>query len=193
MRKLSNILVVLVAVAVLYGMQRTKPRYGELTGPIPVHGKMHETVHTREFDVRLDKVTFARELTFTQFGKTKVLTTSGLWAVVTGQLAATTSTTTVSAATWLGPTGLKYGLTGRVGGAASLPPYDLAPGLPKQARFVFELLPDQVNGATLVLSSKPEPALDSEARIAIDDFKKFNDGQPLIIDRLDPLSPVSGS
>jgi len=193
MRKLSNILIVLVAIIVLYGMQRTKPRYGELTGPIPAYGKMHETVRTREFDVTLDKVTFARQLTFTQFGKTKVLTTSGLWAVVTGQLAATTSTTTVSAATWLGPTGLKYGLTGRAGWGAGMPPFDLAPGMPKQVRFVFELLPDQVNGATFVLSSKVEPALGSQARLAIDDFKKFHDGQPLIVDSRDPLNPVSGS
>lgn len=193
MRALSNILVVLIAIAILYGMWRTKPRYGELTGPIRVYGKMHDVVHTREFDVKLDQVIFARELTFTQYGKTKVLTTSGLWAIVNGQLAATTSTTNVSAAKWVGPTGLKYAVTNRVSGPASLPPYDLAPGLPKQARFVFELTPDQVNGATFVLSSKPEPALDSEAHITLDDFKKFNDGQPLIMDRFDPLSPVSGS
>ncbi|MDA4630409.1 hypothetical protein NZA98_04660, partial [Escherichia coli] len=54
----------------------------------------------------------------------------------------------------------------------------------------FEILPDQVNGATFTLSSRMAPRLDSEARIAIDDFRKFNDGQPLIADSYDLAKPV---
>ena len=122
-----------------------------------------------------------------------MLTTSGLWVIVTAQLAATTSSTSVAAATWLGPTGLKYAVSDRIGWAPGMPPHLVAPGLPKKVRFIFETMPDQVNGATLLLSGKVEPALDSEAHITIDDFKKFNDGQPLIVDSYDPLRPLAGT
>jgi hypothetical protein len=193
MRRLANILVLIVAVGVLYGMQQTKPRFGELTAPIPVYGKMHDKVRTREFDVTLDQVVFARQLDFTQYGEKKTLTTSGLWVIVTAQLAATTSSTSVAAPTWLGPTGLKFTTSGRIDWAPGMPPHLLAPGLPKKVRFIFETMPDQVNGATLVLSGKIEPALDSEARISIDDLKTFNDGQPLVIDSYDPLRPLTGT
>lgn len=193
MRRFANILVVTVAIIILYGMQQTKPRFGELTAPIPVYGQMHDLIHTREFDVTLDQVIFARQLDFTQYGQKKTLTTSGLWVVVTAQLAATTSTTSVAAATWLGPTGLKYAVSDRIGWAPGMPPHQLAPGLPKKVQFIFETMPDQVNGATFILSSKMEPALDSQARIAIDDFQKFNDGQPLVVESYDPLQLLAGT
>eukprot|EP01132_Coremiostelium_polycephalum_P008965 gene8965-10984_t len=185
MRPLGNILVVCLAVIVLYALQQTKPHYEDLTGPIPSYGKMHETVHTRLVDLRLEQVDFARELAFTQYGQRKTLTTSGLWAVATAELAATTASATVAAATWVGPTGLHYEKTDRVGTLSSQMPPMLDPGMPRKVRFVFEILPDQVNGATFTLSSRMAPRLDSEARIAIDDFRKFNDGQPLIADSYD--------
>jgi len=190
MRRLGNILVVCLAVVVLYAMQQTKPHYEDLTGPIPAYGKMHETVHTRLVDLRLEQVDFARELAFTQYGQRKTLTTSGLWAVATAELAATTASATVAAATWVGPTGLHYEKTDRVGILSSQMPPLLDPGMPRKVRFVFEILPDQVNGATFTLSSRMAPRLDSEARIAIDDFRKFNDGQPLIEDSYDLAKPV---
>lgn len=190
MRHLVNILAVCLAVVLLYAMQQTKPHYEDLTGPIPAHGRMHETVHARQFEVRLDQVDFARQLTFTQYGQSKTLTTSGLWAVVTAELAATTASTTVAAAAWLGPTGLRYEKTDRVGMLGSQMPPILDPGMPRKVRFVFEILPDQVNGATLTLSSQMVPRLDSETRIAIDDFKRFNDGQPLVTDSYDLSKPV---
>jgi hypothetical protein len=190
MRRLLNVLAICVAVIMLYAMQQTKPHYADLTGPIPAYGKMHDKVHTRRFDVTVDRVDFARELTFTQYGKTTTLTTSGLWAVVTTELAATADSTTVLAATWLGPTGLRYQRTDRVGTLASMMPPTLDPGMPEKVRFVFEIAPDQVNRATFVLSNQISPALDSEARITIDDFRKFNDGQPLMVDSYDLSKPV---
>ncbi|MGH6858878.1 MAG: hypothetical protein ACRECY_01400 [Phyllobacterium sp.] len=193
MRRLANILVVLAAIIVLYAMRQTKPHYDDLIGPIPAYGKMHETVHAREFDVTLDGVTFAHELTFTHYGETKVLNTSGLWAIVTAQLAATTDSTVISTFIWQGPTGLRYDLTRRGGLIPGQPPHALDPGIPKTVRLVFEIKPDQVNGATLLVSGKMQPALDSEARIALDDFKKFNDGEPLTVDSVDLLRPLPAS
>ncbi|MHC1547015.1 hypothetical protein [Phyllobacterium sp. K27] len=195
MRRFGHIAIMLVGVALLYGMWVTKPRYGELTGPIAAYGNMHDLVHTREFDVTLNQVSFARELTYTQFGKVKVLTTSGLWAIASVELAATNKSAGVSTATWQGPTGLRFKQSNRVGWLPGQPPYMLEPGLPKQVQLAFEIMPDQVNGATLLMSAQMLPSLDSEARIKIDDFKKFNDGQPLILDRFDISrpQPVAGS
>lgn len=195
MRLVANILAVCLAVALLYGMQQTKPHYMDLTGPIPVYGKMHDEVRTRRFDVTLDQVEFARALTFTQYGQSKTLTTSGLWAIATVDLAATDASTTVIAATWQGPTGLRYQRSDRLGTLASMMPPMLEPGMPQKVRIVFEIIPDQVNGATFVLANRLAPRLDSEARIAIDDFRKFNDGQPLIADSYDLSKPmlVSGT
>lgn len=193
MRTFGNILAVCLAAIVLYAMQQTKPHYEDLTGPIPAYGRMHETVHTQLVDVRLDQVDFSRALTFTQYGQRKTLTTSGLWAVATTELAATNASTTVAAAAWLGPTGLRYEKTDRVGTLSSQMPPMLDPGIPKKVRFVFEILPDQVNGAIFTLSSQMAPRLDSEARIAIDDFRAFNDGQPLIADSYDLSKPVTVS
>ena len=192
-RRFGNLLVLLVAVAALYGMQQSKPRYMDLTGAIPVHGVMHETVRTRQFDVRVDDVVFARQLMLDNFGTPKVLTTSGVWAVVTARLSATMASNVVSQARWIGPTGLQFDNTDRASLQPGLPPATLDPGLPKQVRFVFEFLPDQASGATLAISNYPTPRLDSEARIAIDDFRKFNDGQPLIADTYDMRRPVSVS
>lgn len=189
MRRLANIAVIFVAVVLLYGMWVTKPRYGELTGPIAAYGKMHDPVHTREFDVALNQVTLARELTYTQFGTSKVLTTSGLWAIASVELSATTKSTAVSIAIWEGPTGLRFAQSNRVGWLPGQPPYMLEPGLQRQIQLAFEIMPDQVNGATLLLSAQMKPSLDSEARVKIDDFKKFNDGKPLIIDRFDISRP----
>ncbi|PSH67693.1 hypothetical protein CU102_17560 [Phyllobacterium brassicacearum] len=190
-RRLGNILVLCAAIVVLYGMQQSKPHYMDLTGPIPVPGKMHDKVRTRQFDVIVDNVVFARELTFERFGTTKVMTTSGVWVVVTVALGATSASNSVARATWVGPTGLQYDSSDRTGYLPGLPPHSLEPGLPKMARFVFETLPDQVSGATLVLSNQLFPRLDSQAHIAIDDFKKFNDGQPLVLDSFDMNKPIT--
>ena len=102
---------------------------------------------------------FARELTLDRFGTTKVMTTSGVWVVVTATLGATSASNSVARATWVGPTGLQYDSSDRAGYMPGLPPHSLDPGLPKMARFVFETLPDQVSRVTLVLSNQLFPRL----------------------------------
>ena len=121
-RRLGSILVLCLAIAVVYGMQQSKPHYMDLTGPIPVYGKMHEAVRTRQFAVTVDNVVFARELTLDRFGTTKVLTTAGLWVVVTAQLAATDASNAVAQASWVGPAGLQYDSSDRVGYHAGAAP-----------------------------------------------------------------------
>lgn len=166
-RRLGNIAILLVAIACCYGMQATKPRYAQLIGPIPSYGKPGEKVATRTFDIDVGKVTFARTLTLNQFGKRKLLTTGGVWAIVTAKLVANGRSTIVGAATWRGPDGLDYRTTERVSSAAGATPVFLDPGLPGEARFVFEILAGQASNATLLVSGRLVSPLDSQAHIAL--------------------------
>lgn len=178
MRGIGNLAAVCAAVAVCYGMQHSKPRYADLIAPMSTRGKMQEVVETLRFDVRVDQVTFAKRLKVSEFGKEKMLTSSGLWAIVLADLAAADKTTTIAGAVWQGPTGLRYMPSGRVNLGPPLPPHLVDPGLPKKGLFVFEVPADQVSGATLLVSSARNSALDADARIALDDVELRDDGMP---------------
>lgn len=178
MRRGVNIAVLLVATLLCYGMLVTKPLYADLTGPIPVYGKIQDTVRTRTFDIAVDKVVFARTLKLDRFGQQKLLTTGGVWAVVTAKLNATDRSAMAAAATWQGPDGLNYRTSERVSLAAGALPIALDPGVPGKARLVFEVLPSQVSGATLLVSGKLAGPLDSEARIALGSVATQPDGLP---------------
>jgi hypothetical protein len=139
---------------------------------------MHDTVHARSFDVRLDKVIFARALKTNQFGQQKLLTTSGLWAVVTTNLTATDTSTTVADGTWQSPTGLRYHQTERLGYRPDMPPHGVDPGLERNGLFVFEIPPDQISGARVLIAARQFGPLDAQARISLDGLPASADGQP---------------
>ncbi|MGX7873894.1 hypothetical protein ACVDG5_015080 [Mesorhizobium sp. ORM6] len=177
-RVLGNLVILAATVALSYGMQVSKPHYADLTAPVPVDGAMHDTVRARSFDVRLDKVVFARQLETSRFGQQKLLTTSGLWAVVTTNLTATAASTTVADGTWQGPTGLRYHQTERLGYRQDMPPHGVDPGLEKPGLFVFEVPPDQIRGARLLIATRQFGPLDAQARISLDGVPTGADGQP---------------
>ncbi|TRC72507.1 hypothetical protein FJV83_27420 [Mesorhizobium sp. WSM4307] len=177
-RILGNLVILASTVALSYGMQVSKPHYADLTAPIPVDGAMRDTVRARSFDVRLDKVVFARALKTNQFGQERSLTTSGLWAVVSTNLTATAASTTVAEGTWQGPTGLRYHQTERLGYRQDMPPHGVDPGLEKRGLFVFEIPPDQIRGASLLIAARQFAPLDAQARISLDGVPTSADGQP---------------
>ncbi|MEW6630105.1 MAG: hypothetical protein AB1440_04480 [Pseudomonadota bacterium] len=191
MRKLANIFLLLVAVVLCYGLQMSKPRYGDLIGPIPVRGKPGDAVAGRSFEVRAEKVAFARNLKIDRFGQRKVLTTGGIWAVVTVELKARTQSTTVAVASWRGPMGLTYDETQRLSFTDGILPVAVDPGLPKRVRLVFELRPDQASNATLMISEKLMAALDSQAEISLGPVATTPDGAPAgCVDTLDLTQPI---
>jgi hypothetical protein len=55
----------------------------------------------------------------------------------------------------------------------------LEPGLPRTVRLVFEIRPDQARGATLLLSARYDPRLDSQVRITLDDVPLDASGRPI--------------
>lgn len=182
-RRLATWALVVVAAAVLFAMQRSTLRYDELTGAIPVHGDMHETVSTRLFDIEVQGVQFARSVAYRYLGKDQVLTTSGLWALVTTRLTARATSMLITRAYWDGPRGLRYELTDRAVNPPDMPPVRLDPGLPRVGQFLFEIRADQAGGATLVVW--PEglpPRLDDEARIALDELPRNADGELAVAD-----------
>lgn len=178
MRRIANSAVFLIAILLCYGLQTTKPGYADLIAPIPVYGKVPDTVHTRTFDVGVDKVVFARTLKFDQFGKQKLLTTGGVWVIITARLDAAGRSAMVAAATWQGADGLKYRTSERASLAAGALPVPLDPGIPGRMRLVFEILPSQANEAVLRVSGTFAAALDSEARIALGPIAIQPDGMP---------------
>ena len=191
MRKLANIALLLFAVALCYGLQLSKPHYGDLIGPIPARGKLGDTIVGRGFEARAEKIEFARNLKTGRFGETKILTTGGVWAVVTVEFAALSQSTVVSIASWRGPTGLTYDQTERLSLANGLLPVPIDPGLPRKARLVFELRPDQVSNATLLISEKLPAALDSQAEISLGPTAAGADGMPAgTVDTLDMTQPL---
>ncbi|MER8410366.1 hypothetical protein [Mesorhizobium sp. M1342] len=177
-RAIGNLLILATTVALSYGMQVSKPHYAELTAPIPVDGAVHDTVRARSFAVRLDRVVFARTLKSDQFGQEKLLTTSGLWAVVTTSLTATSTSTTVADGTWQGPTGLRYHQSERLGYRQDMPPHAIDPGLERSGLFVFEVPADQIRGASLLIAARQFGPLDAQARLSLDAVPTDADGQP---------------
>jgi len=191
MRKSANIILLLVAVVFCYGLQISKPHYGDLIGPIPARGKLGDTVVGRAFEVHAEKVEFARKLKVDQFGQQKVLTTGGVWAVVTVAFAARAESTVISVASWRGPTGLIYDQTERLSFMNGLLPVAVDPGLPKKARLIFEVRPDEVSNATLLVSEKLVAALDSQAEISLGPVAVGADGLPAVtVDTLDMSQPL---
>ncbi|MDG4893772.1 MULTISPECIES: hypothetical protein [unclassified Mesorhizobium] len=188
MRRTANIILLLMAVLFCYGLQISKPHYGDLIGPIPARGKLGDTVVGRAFEVHAEKVEFARKLKVDQFGQQKVLTTGGVWAVVSVDFAARSESTVVSTASWRGPAGLTYDQTERLSFMNGLLPVAIDPGLPRKARLIFEVRPDETSNATLLVSEKLVAALDSQAEIALGPVAVGADGLPAgTVDTLDML------
>lgn len=191
MRRLANIVLLLVAVAFCYGLQISKPHYGDLIGPIPARGKLGDTVVGRSFEAHAEKIEFARNLKTDRYGEAKILTTGGVWAVVTVEFAARMESTTIGVASWRGPTGLTYDQTERLSFSNGLLPVTIDPGLPRKARLIFELRPDEAGDATVLISEKLMAALDSQAEISLGPVAIGADGMPVgTVDALDMTQPL---
>jgi hypothetical protein len=190
-RRVSNVVLLVIAVALCYGMQTSTPHYARLTGLIPVRGGIGETIEARSFSLKVAKIGFAHTLKLNAFGKEKVLTTGGLWAIVTAELAARDASTSVWGGIWQGPAGVRYRTSERLGVAPGAPPFSLEPGLPRKVRFVFEIPADQAANATLLVASARFSALDSEAQIKLGTVETGADGLPAgVIETFDLDQPI---
>jgi hypothetical protein len=181
-RRLSVDAVLIVAAALILATFRwTTPSYDVLTGPFAVEAKAGDLAQARTLTLTTSKIRFARTLRFKSGSLTRERSTGGVFAIVEATLEARGTTATVSFAAWEGPSGLRYAQSERVEGAPGLfAGRRLQPGLAQRGIFVFEIPPDQAQGATLIVAQLMEPRLDSQLRI----------GLPTGADALDPADAL---
>jgi hypothetical protein len=159
---------VLLAAAVLYGMQRTMPYYGEITSPIVVEGKAGERVDAKAFALGIAKVHLARTIKTESYAGEKTYTTSGVWAVVEGAAEAKNETVTLMFAAWLGPNGVRYDLSQRLSNLPGILPGErFEPGLPKPVLMAFEVPETQAFDGTLIIARSAWTPLDEEVRVEL--------------------------
>jgi hypothetical protein len=157
---------VAVAAAILYGLQRTTPGYGEITSPIAVAGKLGERITASAFAIGVAKVHLARTVTAKSVGRTQTFTSSGVWVLVEGAVEARFESLTLMSAQWLGPNGVRYALSQRFSTVPGiLPSQRLEPGLPRPVLMAFEIPEGQVSGGTLLVARTAWTPLEEEVRI----------------------------
>lgn len=157
---------VALAAAVLYGMQRTTPGYGDITSPQPVVGKPGHRLETRTFAIDVARVQLARTVTTRGVSRDGTFTTSGVWLLVEGTAEALTESLTLMSAEWLGANGVRYAMSQRLSSLPGmLPGQRLEPGLPAPVLMAFELPEGQVAGGTLLIARSAWAPLAQQARI----------------------------
>ncbi|MGE0241677.1 MAG: hypothetical protein AB7F09_09845 [Parvibaculaceae bacterium] len=168
-RKLATVLGLGLAVLVLYGLQKTRPGYGEITSPIAVSGKAGEKLSARNFELAVTKIRLARQIKLSAFGKDRHYSTSGVWAVVEAEAAARNESITLTSAAWLGPDGVRYDASERLTNAPGLlTAQRLEPGLPMRTLMIFEFPEREWRGGAILVAPTPFLPLENEMHIAAD-------------------------
>ena len=160
-------LFILLAAALLYALQQTRPLYSQITSPIIASGRLHERVDASTFTLSIDTVRVARDLAVETFGKTKQFTTSGVWIVAEGNAETKFETQGLTSGEWLSRSGIRYALTDRLPPTIeTMPGKAFQPGLPRRILLVFEVPEDSVNGGTITVTPTKLYPLNDEIRIA---------------------------
>ncbi|TIO11245.1 hypothetical protein [Mesorhizobium sp.] len=166
---------VLLAAAMLYGMQRTTPLYSDITSPVPVTGRQGERVDTSAFAIGVANVHLAREVTASSFGRDRTYTTSGVWVIIEAAAAAKQESLSLTSAKWLGPNGVRHALSQRLSSMPGMPGTErLEPGIPRPMLMAFEVPESQLSGATLLIARSAVTPLAEEAWIKITDVRAQN-------------------
>jgi hypothetical protein len=165
-RKLATVLGLGLAILALYGLQKTRPGYGEITSPIAVSGKAGEKLSARNFELKVTNIHFARQIKLTAFGRDRFYSTSGIWALVEAEAAARNETVALTSAAWRGPNGVRYVASERLSSAPDLKSQRLEPGLPARALMIFEFPESEMQGGEILVAIAPFLPLDSEMHIA---------------------------
>lgn len=159
---------IVIAAALLFAMQRTTPGYTEITGPIPVSGAMGETIATRSFAFRAEKLILAERIRWRAYGRDVERDSSGLWAVVIAEMEGRPASVTVSGALWQGASGRRFSPSERLSNVPRLLGANRSePGLPQRGFLIFEIPREEANDATLLVSLTRWPRLDSEIRMPL--------------------------
>ncbi len=181
---------VALTAAVLYGMQRTTPGYGDITAPRPIAGKLGHRVEGRTFAIDIGKVQLARTVITKGAARDGAFTTSGVWVLVEGTAEALNESLTLLSAEWLGPNGVRYAMSQRLSSLPGmLPGQRLEPGLPTPVLMAFEIPESQVAGGTLLIARSAWAPLAEQARIEMAGVKPVDIHSGLVLARAPGRTP----
>lgn len=165
MKWLAPTCVVLAGAGLLAAFQATNPGYNETFRPFVIDVPADQPGDTRLFDGRIAGWRSADRISFSQFGRDRLLNTQGVFLLVDLRLHANIQSTTLRAV-WLGASGREYAATARAENLpGALESVALQPGLTMSALAVFELPPDEIAGGALILASPLNPPLDGVLRL----------------------------
>jgi hypothetical protein len=131
-------------------------------------GEVGKVVTTRSFKVRIDKPFVARELVVRElsFGDPKQLTTGGVWLVVPAAVQPQLEPLQFDGATIQAKSGKTYASSGRLPDTFQPGAHGASPGIAFLGSWVFEIPPEEIPGAKLLVSEGlGEAVLESQARI----------------------------
>ncbi|MDX0712901.1 hypothetical protein GOD67_09065 [Sinorhizobium medicae] len=165
---IANIAAVLLALTALYGMQHSTPSYSEILSPVAVPAAQGKPARTGRFVFAVAKVHSARELVVPSLGERRTYTTSGKWLVIEAAAKAQEQSVSLTSAEWRGPSGLRFAMSGRIGGSIGLLGSErLEPGIPRPVLLVFELPEDQIESGTLLVAETTVAPLAEQVEIAM--------------------------
>ncbi|MQX48772.1 hypothetical protein CN166_20780 [Sinorhizobium medicae] len=165
---IANIAAVLLALTALYGMQHSTPSYSEVLSPVAVPAAQGKLARTGRFVFAVAKVHSARELVVPSLGEPRTYTTSGKWLVIEAAAKAQEQSVSLTSAEWRGPSGLRFAMSGRIGGSIGLLGSErLEPGIPRPVLLVFELPEDQIESGTLLVAETTVAPLAEQVEIAM--------------------------
>lgn len=165
---IAKIAAVLLALTALYGMQHSTPSYSEILSPVAVPAAQGKPARTGRFVFAVAKVHSARELVVPSLGEPRTYTTSGKWLVIEAAAKAQEQSVSLTSAEWRGPSGLRFAMSGRIGGSIGLLGSErLEPGIPRPVLLVFELPEDQIESGTLLVAETTVAPLAEQVEIAM--------------------------
>jgi hypothetical protein len=170
--RLKGLAAVPFAAAVLYAMQLTTPLYSEIISQVPVAGKQGERIDARDFALGVGKAHLARTLEVESYGRTKTYTTSGVWVLVEAAAEAKRESLALTAAEWIGPSGVRYALSQRFSSAPGMvQTVNFEPGLPMPFLLAFEVPENEAFGGTLLVSRTLITPLGEQIRMPVPDLR----------------------
>jgi hypothetical protein len=160
------VVVALAAGTVVVKDLATEP--SDVLHPFVTEGTVGKVVTTNAFEVRVDKPSVARTLTFKElsFSPAEKRTTSGVWLIVPAAVQSRKAPERFDHATLVSASGKTYADSARVPGNLAPGNEGTSPGIAFLGTWVFELPPEEIPGAELRVSlGFGDPQLESEARV----------------------------
>ncbi len=155
---------VLLAVGVL-AANAAVPDWQRKYRPLATRGTVDEVVNAGPFTMRVDRVELARSLASGSLTGSGQLPTPGIWVVVWARMKVHEEPTSASSVALLTRDGHRYRASDRPDLQRLLNEQSLEPGIGRYGAFVFEIPPERLAGARLLVSTALVPTLGPQARI----------------------------